>query len=349
MTRILAIDLGKFKSVACNLDTQTNKHEFTKLPTRPQALHDLIVEQEPDRVVIEVGSQAGWVQDLCEGLGVPIEVANPNHEGWRWKNVKRKTDRTDALKLAKLSAVEQLPTVELPSSSVRHWRALIRYRSKLVDRRTSIKNSIRSLLDRQGLSLPPRHRGWSQEAIRYLNSLSRPLTDAVVEELWRGQLAIELTALEQIEALIGQVERKLDAIASKDERVRRLRTIPGVGPRLAEMVVAVIDDPKRFKSRREVGAYAGLVPRQFESGTMNRCGRITGAGSRLLRKLLTEVAWMMQRYNPHLKAMFEQVCRGSKTRRKIAVVATARRLLIMCWAMLRDGTTWRPPRPATST
>ena len=53
----------------------------------------------------------------------------------------------------------------------------------------------------------------------------------------------------------------------------------------------------------------------------------------------------MQRYNPHLRAIFDQVCRGSKTRRKIAVVATARRLLVICWAMLRDGTTWREPQP----
>ena len=111
MTRILAIDLGKFKSVACVFDAGTNEHEFTKLPTRPQDLHDLIVARAPARVVIEAGSQAGWVKDLCEALGVDIQVANPNHEGWRWKNLTRKTDRDDALKLAKLSAAGQLPLV----------------------------------------------------------------------------------------------------------------------------------------------------------------------------------------------------------------------------------------------
>ena len=75
MTTILAIDLGKFKSVACDYDTTTHSHTFTTLPTTPQAVHDLVVEHSPDRVVIEVGSQAGWVKDLCEALGIEVQVA----------------------------------------------------------------------------------------------------------------------------------------------------------------------------------------------------------------------------------------------------------------------------------
>lgn len=137
MTSILAIDLGKYKSMACVYRPEAGTHEFEAVPTRPQALHDLIVTRSPDRVVIEAGNQAGWVKDLCEALDVPLEVANANHEGWRWKNVKRKTDRDDALKLARLSAVGQLPTVKLPDTHTRQWRALIAYRGKLVSRRTA--------------------------------------------------------------------------------------------------------------------------------------------------------------------------------------------------------------------
>lgn len=105
----------------------------------------------------------------------------------------------------------------------------------------------------------------------------------------------------------------------------------------------MIDDPKRFKSGKQVGAYAGLVPSQFESGMSKRQGRITGRGSTLLRALLVEVAWLMRRYNPHFRGMFDQVCRGIPSRRKIAVVAVARRLLVTCWAMMRDGTDWKAP------
>lgn len=341
--RILAIDLGKFKSVACDYDTAACSHAFTSLATNPCALHDLIVEREPDRVVIEIGSAAGWIQDLCEALEVEIQVANPNHEAWRWKSVKRKTDKDDALKLAQLSAMGQLPTIKLPKSEVRQWRSLIGYRWSLVTRRTMIKNSIRSILDRQGLSMPAGKSGWTNKAKAALAIQARPLAQVSDGDLWRGQLHIELQALEQIQGLIEQVEAKLEALARSDGRVRRLQTIPGVGPRLAEVVVAMIDDPKRFKNVKQVGAYAGLVPSLYESGTMSRQGRITGRGNKLLRVLLVEVAWLMRRYNSHLASIFERVCRGSKTRRKIAVVATARRLLVICWAMLRDGTDWREP------
>ena len=344
--RILAIDLGKFTSVACDYDTATSTHAFTTLKTRPAVLHDLIVEREPDRVVIEIGSAAGWVRDLCEGLGVELEVANPNHEAWRWKNTKRKTDRDDALKLARLSAVGQLPTVHVPSARVRQWRALILYRAKLVGRRTAIKNSIRGLLDRQGLAMPRKTGAWARQGMESLAVQSKPLPRCAADELWRGQLAMELEAYAQVQALIDQADAKLDALAIDDDRVKRLQTIPGVGPRLSELLVAVIDDPKRFKGRKQVGAYVGLVPRQIASGTMDRQAGITKAGHRYLRSLLVEIGWLMLRHNPAFRRVHETVMRGSKTRKKIAAVATARHLLVTCWAMLRDETDWREPATA---
>lgn len=348
MATILAIDLGKFKSVACDYQEDSGEYRFVTLATRPQLLHDLIVQRSPDRVVIEAGNQAGWVKDLCEALDVPIEVANPNHEGWRWKSVKRKTDRDDALKLAKLSAMNQLPTVQLPDTRTRQWRALITYRSRLVGRRTAIKNSIRALLDRQGLSMPVGRVAWNAQGIEQLQHLCLSLDDTERIDLWRGQLAMELNALDHVHRMIQPVEQRLDVIGQADARVRRLQTIPGVGPRLAEIIVATLDDPHRFKSRREVAAYAGLVPRQYESGRMHRQGGITGAGQKLLRAMLVEVSWMMKRHNPALYGIFEQAARGSRARRKIAVVALARRLLIICWAMLRDGTDWHEPTTAAA-
>ena len=345
MTTILAIDLGKFKSVACVYTAQTGAHTFRALPTTPAAMHDLLVDVQPGRVVIEVGPAAGWVKDLCAALAIPIQIANPHTEAWKWKNIKRKTDKDDGLKMAQLSAMGQLPTVTLPATKVRQWRALIAYRHALVGRRTAIKNNVRSILDRQGLIHACGKSGWTQAALAVLGELARPLSEAGAEELWRGMVHVELEALGQVQHLITQVETKLEALAEADARVAQLRTIPGVGPRLAETVVAMIDDPQRFQNGKQVGAYAGLVPRQIESGTMRRSGRITGRGNKLLRGLLVEVSWLMQRYNPVLRERFDRVCRGSRTRRKIAVVATARKLLVICWAMLRDGTTWRGPTP----
>lgn len=345
MSTILAIDLGKFKSVACIYQVEDGTHRFQTLATTPAAVHDLVVSVGPQRVVIEVGPAAGWVKDLCEALGVTIQIANSNHEAWRWKNVKRKTDKDDALKLAQLSAMNQLPTVTLPGTRVRQWRSMITYRHTLIGRRTAIKNDIRSILDRQGLTHACGKGGWTQSALASLGQLAVPLEQTSDKELWRGQLHVELEALRQIGVLIEQVESKLQSLAESDSRVALLQTIPGVGPRLAETVVSVIDDPHRFKNGKQVGAYAGLVPRQMESGTMSRTGRITGRGNKLLRSLLVEVSWLMRRYNEQLRGVFDRVCRGSRTRRKIAVVATARRLLVICWAMMRDGTPWRGTAP----
>ena len=123
--KILAIDLGKFKSAACVYESSTGEHSFTTVRTKPGDIHDLLATHRPQRVVVEIGSAAGWVHDMALTMGLQIQVANPNHEAWRWKNVKRKTDKDDALKLAQLSAMNQLPTLQLPSAKVRQWRSLI--------------------------------------------------------------------------------------------------------------------------------------------------------------------------------------------------------------------------------
>lgn len=341
---ILALDLGKFKSVFCRYPSQSVDATYGTIPTTPQAVHDLLVDQQPDRLVIEANHIAGWIHDMAETLGMEIQVANSNTEGWRWKHVKRKTDRDDALKLAKLSAMDQLPQVHVPACRVRQWRALIAYRHKLVSRRTAIRNSIRALLDTQGLSIPRRASGWTKGSMLKLAELAKSIESCDMDELWRGQLHLELEAYAQLQPSIEQVESKLDALGKCDARVGRLRTIPGVGPRLSEVVVAWIDDPGRFRTGRQVGAYAGLVPKQHQSGTHDRLGRITRHGPGLLRKLLVEIAWAMQLHNPDVKALFDKLCRGEKTKRKQAAVAVARRILIWCWAMLRDETNWQPQR-----
>jgi transposase len=347
--KILAVDLGKVKSVACDYRSQTGEHEFETVRTVPAILEDLFRRRCPDRVVIEVGPAAGWVTDLAARMKMELQVANPSHQGWRWRGVKTKTDRVDAVKLAQLSSVNQLPQVELPSKEVREWRSLIHYRQSLVARRTMIKNTIHAILTRQAISMPSGKKGWTNAGRRWLERLAGAGDDLTTfwaslppTEWWRGQLAEELRQLREVECSIGSVEKQLDTYAATKQHVTRLRSVPGVGPRLSEAVVAVIDDPDRFKNGRQVAAYAGLVPRVFQSGNMDRKGRITGAGNRYLRSILVEVSWLGLRTNPWMKQVFDRVCRGCPSRRKIAIVAVARRLLIWCWAMMRDDEDWDP-------
>jgi transposase len=349
--RIVALDLGKFNSVACVYDPKSQAHVFTSIGTAPQTVHDLLSEHtgsDPSRVLVifETCDAAGWVHDVAAALGFTVAVANPCDEAWRWRKVKRKTDRDDALKLVRLALVGQLRTVHMPGPRQRQRRRLIHHRKALVERQTQTKNAIRSIFSQQGMSpaLPRGHKLWSQAGVaQLLSAHARPLEECEVDDLWRGRLQVELQLLESLAQQIARVEKKLEELGRSDDRVKLLRTVPGVGPRLAEAVVAHLDDPHRFRNARQVSAYAGLVPKQLESGTMKRVGRITHQGPSLLRGLLVEVAWMAYRYNAWAKRVVEHVSRGMKQRKKIAVVALARRLLVRLWAMLRDNTPWRDP------
>jgi transposase len=167
--------------------------------------------------------------------------------------------------------------------------------------------------------------------------------------LWRGRLHLALTELEHVQALLAVAEKKLDELAQDNADIQLLKTIPGVGPRTAEAVVAFLPEPQRFRTTKQVSAYGGFVPRQYQSTATDHRGRITKRGPKTLRKLLVECAWVMLRYNAWARTIYQRLTHGGKTRKKQAIVALARKLLVRCWAMLRDSTEWREPPPATTT
>ncbi|HTV48289.1 MAG TPA: IS110 family transposase [Phycisphaerae bacterium] len=342
--KILALDLGKNKSVYVDYLTGSQRQTFGKIGTNAHDVEQLLRRCSPDRLVIEAGPASGWVCDIAWRLNIPIQVANGNDERWRWKTVKAKTDRSDALKLAQLSEMNCLPTVHVPAAPVRQWRALIEYRHSLVRRQTAIKNSLRSIYERQGLHLGSVHGAWTKQG---LARLKQDVSGASGEQIWLFQVGCELEQLERVQEQIHQVEGQLAKLGQTLEAVKRLQQAPCVGPRLSEAVVAVLDNPQRFKNGRQVGCYVGLTPRRWQSGQSDRQGHISKAGHRLLRGLLVEIAWLGVWKNTWMREVYEQVRRGSPKRKKIAIVAVARRLLVKLWAMLRDGTPWKNPTGLT--
>jgi transposase len=345
MALIIGIDLGKHKSVACSHDTDTREAAYVTLATEPAAMRRLLGSTRPGLVAFEAGTPAGWLADLRRELGLDHLVANTNAEARAWREVKRKTDRDDALKLARMAALGELPTVHTPAPEAREYRGLVAYRHKLVARRTATRNHIRSLAQVHAVLLPAGHRAWTAAGLGAIAELAKPLADRGPAELWRGELAEELAALARLADQLRAVDAKLDQLAATDPRVALLTTIPGVARRTAEVVVSALDDARRFAAGGQVSAYAGLVPRQFQSGQMDRRGRITRRGPGLLRKALVEAAWLMLRYNPWAARLMARIGRGQATRRKQALVAVARKLLVRCWAMLRDDRPWSPSPP----
>ena len=261
---ILAIDLGKYKSVAC-IYRSAQDQQFTTITTTKTELTRLVARHQANIVLIEACLLCGWVRDLCLELGVTCLVANTTSEAWKFKHLKRKTDRDDAKRLAEVYVLGKFPPVVVPIKEVREKRGLIETRQKLVGRRVALQNRIRSILVGQGLPAPCGAKAWTQIGLAGIAAHAQPIADCSPLELWRGRLHLALAELKHVQQLLDQAEKKLDGLAKDNEGMQLLDTIPGVGPRTAEAVVAFLPAPKRFRTAKQVSAYGGLVPRPYQS------------------------------------------------------------------------------------
>jgi transposase len=154
---------------------------------------------------------------------------------------------------------------------------------------------------------------------------------------WHLALDNFLVELALRERQITQATERLDAIAELDERVHLLQTIVAVGRRTAEAIVAYTDDIHRFRDAKQYAAYFGLTPKLDESGSCRRLGHISKQGPSAVRWLLVECSWGVIGRSPSLRAYYHRVMHGQRNRKKIAVVAVARKLATIIYAMLKSG------------
>jgi transposase len=344
--RILAMDLDKFNSHSCLLDVDARSMQSDSTPMRRDAIRGLLERHRPDRVVFEVSTDAGWIADLCRGLGITFVALNPSSLVRSSHRSRSKCDRRDAEDLARMAAIDPhlaRSCVHMPEADVRERRSLIEQRAKAVERRTARRNEIRSLFQAHGVQLPAKTSAWGPKGLAMMREVA---CSGGLGRFGAERVELGLKGLESADEEIESLERMLDAIGEADPATELLQTVPGVGPRGAETVSAWIDDPGRFKSAKQVSNYAGMTPRPNQSGEMDRTSRISNAGPRRLRSMLVELAWGMLRWNPWAREVYERVLRGSPGRKKQAIVAVARRLLVRLWAMMRDGRAWDPEHGA---
>ena len=240
-----------------------------------------------------------------------------------------------------MAASNELNPVHMPTPEKREWRSLIKFRKSLVHRVNRVRCSIRSLFVNHGITIDRTVKLWASGR-ESLNEYRKPLDQCLSNEYWKGQLDAELTQLDAIGLQLIAIEKKLDEIGKRDPRVVRVMTIDGVGPRTAEALVAAIDDPHRFDNARQVSAYFGLVPKQYQSGETDRNGRISKRGPSLVRTLLVQAAWSAVRHSEWAKNVYERISGKQKTRKKKAAIALARKIAVVAWALLRDETNWDP-------
>ena len=283
--------------------------------------------EEPFSLCYEASCGYGHLFERVRPLAHHVAVAHPARLRLIFGS-KRKNNRFDAEKLAKLLLLDVVPRVHVPDVDVRAWRSLIQLRQRLLRQRVAAKNQIRAVLRENDLAGAKWL--WSGKQIAWLESLD--LHDSA-----KLRLELSIEELKSLKVKMGRVEKELAAYADRHPAVRLLMTIPGVGIRTAEAFVAWVDDVARFRRTRQLGCYFGLVPCQDASADKNRLGHITRDGPPVMRKLLTEATWTAIRRCPAFKRFFERVVGGKADRRKIALIAAAHRMVRVMGAMMRSG------------
>lgn len=333
-----AIDLGGRESQICiraedGTIVEERRHQTRLLP-------QLMKHWEPSRVILETSAEAFAIADAAIKHGhqvrvVPATLVKTLGVGDRGV----KTDRKDARKLSEVSCRIDLPSVHVPSEAARRLKSACGNREELIECRTKLINNVRGWLRTQlwrirtgaTETFPARVRAHATE------------TAVLPEYIERTLLMID-SLTEQIRAS----HRELTEIAKTHPVCARLMTVPGVGPITAVRFVAAIDDVTRFKNAHAVQSYVGLTPGERSSSETERRTGITKAGPAKLRRTLVQAAWccLRSRSSDPLVDWARQL--ATRKHKFIAVVALARRLAGILFALWRDGTTYRRAHPTTN-
>jgi len=307
-----------------------------RVATTRARLTDVFGERAPMRILLESGTGSEWVARHLEDLRHEVVVADPNYAPMYGQRTRRiKTDRRDVAALAEANRLGVYRQAHRVSAPQRDVRRRLRVRDQLVHMRRQAINLMRAQLRSEGVRVPT---GAAE-------SFAGRFTRSDVSEAVRGAMAPLLDLLAAIAPLIAQAEQWTRHAAKADPVARRLMTAPGVGPVVALAFQATVDDVGRFATPGAVTSYLGLVPREHSSGERQQKGAITKAGPRRMRVLLIQSAWHLWR-SPAGSATLHAWARrlGDRRGRRIAVVALARRLARILWAMWRDGRDFEPAR-----
>jgi transposase len=335
----IAIDLGTRESQVCVRSEGGEILEERRIATRPEKLRGYLKQRPKSRVIVETGAEAFWVAEIARECGhearvVPSMLAPSLGVGRRGQ----KSDQRDARVLSETSCRLEMPTVHIPAVETRRLQSRLGMREALVRSRTQLVNVTRAYLRTIGERAPARRAG------KLVVELREKLVHAA------QHLEPLLQAIEALNRSIEQFDEELEKLAADNELAQRLQTAPGVGTVTSLRYIATLDVASRFRNGAAVGSYIGLVPREHSSGQKQRKGGITKAGSPSMRGVLVQAAWAAIRSRRHYNDPMMCWARGIAQRRgkKIAVVALARKLAGILFAMWRDGTRYDALQAAAS-
>lgn len=309
-----------------------------KVATTRADLAALFGQWKGCRVVIEAGGHSPWISRLATTCGMEVVVANPRRVELISKS-DRKTDRSDAQMLAELGRTnaQLLAPITHRSERAQSDLCVLRARDELVRARTGMINHVRGVLKSSG------HRAVSCSA----NSFGQKVSTSIPAELEAG-LRVVVDVIVQLTSKIIGLEEQIECLCRERYPITQLlRQIGGVGPLVSLAFVLTIDDPKRFRSARDVGAYLGLVPRKKSSGASDPQLHITKAGDNNMRRLLVNAAnYILGRFGPDcdLRRFGLRIAGAGndKTARKRARVAVARKLAVLMHHLWRTAEVYDP-------
>jgi transposase len=327
ITRYVALDVHKQYILAAAIDA----HQCVILkPCRVsiETFPDWVTQtlQATDAVVLEATGSVWDLVDLLVPVVGDVKVAHPALVQLI-AAARVKTDVRDALHLARLLQAGLIPEVWIPPKPIRDLRALITHRERLVRQRAQARNRLQSLL----------------QAHRIVPAVKQPYSAA--QRSWWDQLSLspvealrveqDLSIMQAVDALVERIYQELqrlsvDALWAED--IPYLMQIPGFGLITSMTVFAAIGDITRFASAKKLVGYSGLGASVHASGQTYRTGQVTKQGRRELRGALVEAAWMAVQTHPHWREQFERL--AARLGRQKAIVAIARKLLVVVWYVL---------------
>lgn len=341
-TRYVGLDVHKREITACILDADGRKLRTTQFSLTRHRLKAFaeITLRPTDQVVLEATTNSWAVADVLRPHVARVVVSNPMATK-AIAQAKVKTDKVDALVLAQLLRCDYLPQVWQPDSRTQRMRQLTGRRATLVQQRTAIRNRIHSVLAMRLIETPE----WlfSKFGIEWLDELVKR---GDLDEEARLLITSDLTLMNQLQEQIDGFDQILAQHAWQDQRVRLLMTLPGVDVTVAESVLAALGDISRFRSPQHAASYLGLVPSTRQSAAKCYHGPITKQGNVQARWMLVQAAQQLGRHPGPLGNFFRRIKR--RKNHNVAVVACARKLVVIAMHMLSNNEPYRYAQPATT-
>ena len=340
----LGIDLGDRKHAICIIDQEGEIIQECMISNTREDLARLAKSYPDSLIAMEVGMHSPWISRFLQKLGHRVIVANPRKLRAIYENP-RKSDKKDALMLAKLARADESLLSPIEHRSERAQRDLlqIKLRDNLVRQRVNIISSVRFILKSLGIKTK------SPKTAYFTRHLRRQLEEDYPEMLTLVEPS--LLVIDSITAQVKALDKSIETLAAESyPETQLLSQITGVGALTSLAFVLTIEAPNRFKRARDVGSYLGLVPKRDQSGEMDKELRISKAGDRYLRTLLVNAAhYVLGPFGPDCELKrhgLKLAERGGARAKKKAVIAIARKLSVLMLTLWKNKSTYELKRAA---